>query len=394
MDGVGVWFADSRGAGAALIVTTMLGASSLVTRRWSTRARTAAMLLVLGLGVGGAVIRNILLERDPTFQGAGFRQQFYSTSLRMIQARPLSGVGVGQYAPMSVLFLTPQLAWSYGSENAHNYFLQIGGELGIPGLLFFVIWVGSALAIMVRSLDRAGDVRLLGAACGIVAFLMTCVTGHPLLISEVAFPFWIQFGLTLGLAESPLLNASIAAATGREGTTAPATAPDDAAARPRRAYARLLPPLTACAACFVVIAGVGAALAGPVQPPSSAAVDGFYGWETAEDGRRVRWTGRYASLFVPAEIKRVYLPIRVPVDRPTIVPMPVDVVVSGRRRGRVLAGRDWETLDLPLPDAAPPVRFKRIDLRVGHTWQPALYVAGSYDMRPVGIQVGECELVR
>jgi O-antigen ligase len=391
MDGVGLWFADSRSARAALVITTMLAAVWLVTRAWSVRTRASALVIVIAVAIAGAFIRNALLERDPTFHGAGFRQQFYSTSLRMIRARPLSGVGIGQYARMSPLFLTPQLAWSYGFENAHNYFLQIGGELGIPGFAFFTIWVVSAFAVMVRSLDRTGDARLLGAVCGVVAFLMTCVTGHPLLVSEVAFPFWIQFGLTLALAASPLLNASIAARVERESAMAPEPA---ASSSGRNAYARLLRPLTACAAGLVMAATVAGAVAGPVQPSASPAVDGFYGWETAEDGRRVRWTGRYGSLFVPADVKRVYVPIRVPVDRPTIVPMPVDIVIGGRRHGRVLAGTDWGTLDLPLPDAAPPARFKRIDLRVDRTWQPALYVAGSYDMRPVGIQVGECELVR
>ena len=396
MNGIGLWLADSRSAGAALMITAMLALVWLVTRNRSTRTRVAALAIVIAVGAAGSFIRARLLERDPLFHGAGFRQQFYATSLRMIQARPLSGVGIGQYARLSPLFLTPQLAWSYGFENAHNYFLQIGGELGIPGLAFFVIWIGSAIAIVARTLERAVDIRLLGASCGIVAFLMTCVTGHPLLVSEVAFPFWIQFGLMLGLAASPLLNASLAARIDceRTGAAGAAAFPRGAGAWSRSRYTRLLWPATACAACLVVAAGVASAVAGPVQPPASPAVDGFFGWETAEDGRKVRWTGRYGSLFVPAEIKRVYVPIRVPVDRPAIMPMPVDIVISGRRHGRVLAGSDWGTLDLWLPDVAPPLRFKRIDLRVDRTWQPALYVAGSYDMRPVGIQVGECELVR
>jgi O-antigen ligase len=396
MNGVGLWLADSRSARAALVITAMLALVWMVTRSWSVRRRVAAVVVVIAVGLSGSFIRARLLDRDPTFHGAGFRQQFYATSLRMIRARPLSGVGIGQYARSSSLFLTPQLAWSYGFENAHNDFLQIGGELGIPGLAFFLVWVGAALAIIARSLERAADFRLLGASCGIVAFLMTCVTGHPLLVSEVAFPFWIQFGLTLGLAMSPLLNASIAAQVDGESTIAPdqAACPRGARAWSRGAYTRLLRPVTGCAACVVVAADVASAVAGPVQPPASPAVDGFYGWETAEDGRKVRWTGRYGSLFVPADIKRVYVPIRVPVDRPPIMPMPVDIVISGRRQGRVLAGSDWGTLDLWLPDVAPPIRFNRIDLRADRTWQPALYVAGSYDMRPVGIQVGECELVR
>ena len=96
--------------------------------------------------LGGALVRARLLEADPTYRGGGFREQFFQTSLRMIGARPLFGVGVGQYYRTSPLFLSPQLAWTYGSENAHNYFLQIGGELGLVGLGLFVVWLGAAIA--------------------------------------------------------------------------------------------------------------------------------------------------------------------------------------------------------------------------------------------------------
>jgi O-antigen ligase len=397
INGVGLWYSESRSATAATVITGVLTYAWLVTAAWSVRARAITLAVVIVLGLTGSFVRARLLERDPDFRGGGFRQQFYVTSLRMIAARPLSGVGIGQYARASSLFLTPQLAWSYGSENAHNYFLQVGGELGIPGLAFFVIWIGTALAQAVRSLNRAADPRLLGATAGTCAFLATCTTGHPLLVNEVAFPFWIHFGLMLGLALSPLVDASIdATGLGDHRTRARGSMPSHANLRRWLTGVRTRPlwPATACMACFVVVVGIASAAAGPVQPPASQAIDGFYPWETAEEGRRVRWTGRYGSLFVPAEIARVYIPVRVPVDRPAIAPMPVDIVISGQRRGRVLVDSTWRTLDLWLPQAVPPVRFKRIDLRVERTWQPALYVAGSYDMRAVGIQVGECELVR
>jgi O-antigen ligase len=379
---VGLWYSQSRSATAAIVIAALAVLVWLVTRHWSARERVAALAIVIALGVGGSFIRARLLERDPEFRGGGFRPQFYATSLRMIAARPLSGVGVGQYARTSALFLSPQLAWSYGSENAHNYFLQIGGELGIPGLAFFAIWVGTGLAVMGRSLERAADPRLLGATAGVVALLMTCATGHPLLVSEVAFPFWIQFGLALGLAVSPLLNAA----------TATATAEDDERSTARRR--RLLATATACAAGFVLLAATLGAVARPMPAPASPAVDGLYPWEAGEDGRKVRWTGQYGSVFVPADTKRVYIPIRVPVDTPAIAPMPVDIVISGQRRGRVLVGRNWGTLDLWMPEVVPPSRFNRIDLRIERTWQPALNIAGSYDMRSVGVQIGECELVR
>ena len=133
---------------------------------------------------------------------------------------------------------------------------------------------------------------------------------------------------------------------------------------------------------------------GAVDPSASQAVDGFYGWETDEDGTPFRWTEDYASLFVPADVTLVYIPVRVPTDRPAIAPIEVEIKSAGIRQGRAMVDHSWSYLVVRLPDSSLPVRFKRVDLRMDRTWQPALYIAGSADMRRVGIQVGTCQLVR
>jgi O-antigen ligase len=48
---------------------------------------------------------------------------------------------------------------SYGSENAHNNFLQIGAELGLVGFGTFSVWIGAAVARSVRALLRAPATR-------------------------------------------------------------------------------------------------------------------------------------------------------------------------------------------------------------------------------------------
>jgi hypothetical protein len=69
-------------------------------------------------------------------------------------------------------------------------------------------------------------------------------------------------------------------------------------------------------------------------------------------------------------------------------------MIGGVDRGRTLAEGKWALVSVPLADAPPPARFKRIDLKVDRVWQPALYIAGSAEMRMVGVQVGEPRLVR
>jgi O-antigen ligase len=376
---IGLWFSESRSAIAAAAIAAALAAAWTLSRRRTTRTRLAALAVVVVLGLGLSIGRATLLERDPTFRGGGFRQQFNATSLRMIAARPLSGVGVGQYYQTSSMFLSPQVSWVYGFENAHNYFLQVAAELGVAGLMLFLIWIGAAFYLAARVLARTADRRLLGATAGALALLVTCFTGHPLLVYEVAFPFWIQFGLVLALAESSLINDATAAA--------PLSEP-----APVRADARWPPiwTVTAIAAVVLVAAAIVRSRRGPIEPPQSIYINGLYQWETSEDGRHYRWSEGYASLFVPAEVTRVWVDMRVPVDRRAITPMGVEVAVGGKYKQRTLVYNYWTLVivDLPEPTTA---KFKRIDLKVDRTWQPALYIAESADLRQVGVQVSECQ---
>ena len=375
---IGLWLSQSRSAMAALAIVFATALTWALSYRYPVRTRAATLLAVVVLALAAGAIRARLLERDPTYRGAGFREQFFATSLRMIAARPVFGVGEGQYYGSSSLFLSPQLAWTYGAENAHNAFLQIGGELGLVGLGLFAWWVGATVSRAAHALTRAQrDWRLLGCASGVMVFLGTCLTGHPLLVGEVAYPFWMLFGLTAGLASSALLSDTAVA--------------EDAHVDRQASWARLWP---AAAAGVILIATPMAAVRSAVAPPESQSVDGFYGWETLEDGTRFRWTNRYASVFVPGDVTRVEIPIRVPGDGRSVKPIGVEVMTGGVDRGRMMASATWGIVSLSLADAVPPSRFKRIDLKVDRVWQPALYIAGSADMRMVGVQVGEPRLVR
>jgi O-antigen ligase len=377
--GVGLWFSESRSAlGAAGAVITVAGTWA-ATSRLKASARAATLAAIVIALIGGLAVRARLLDTDPTYRGGGFREQFVQTSARMIAARPLFGVGEGQYYPSSPLFLPPQLAWTYGVENAHNFFLQVGGELGLVGLTLFGICLGAPLVRAARALASAPrDWRLLGISSGVVVFLITCLTGHPFLVSQVAYPFWMQLGLMAALAGSAVLN--------RTGLTA--------AGRADRGTPRASRIIAAAAAIVIAIGSPSVTARAELTPPASHAVDGMYPWETLEDGTRFRWTGQYASLFVPADVTRVEIPVRLPTDGRSLRPMGVEVMTGAVDRGRTMVDAKWAILSIPLAPVAPPARFKRIDLKIDRVWQPALYVAGSADMRLVGMQVGEPRLIR
>jgi O-antigen ligase len=371
---IGLWFSESRSAIGVAATAFALLAVWLVSIRLPRHWRAAVLFAALA----GATVIGASQARRIASDPLGFRREFNATSLRMMAAHPIFGVGVGQYYRTSTLFLTPRLAWIYGAENAHNNFFQVGAELGLAGLALFAAWLGIGLGRGVRALSiEPADLRLLGVWTGVVAFLATCLSGHPLLIDEVADPFWIQFGLLLGLAGSTVQNEHVA--------------PDPRL--PRAAQQWWVGAATAVGVCLSLAAWTSPS-ARDIGPPQSHAIDGFFGWETGTDGVRYRWTGRYASVFVPSDVTRVYIPVRMPAKVATLLPAEVDASIGGVVRSRTLVGDFWAIINLDLPRAEPPAPFTRVNLRIERTWQPALYIPSSSDFRVLGVQVGETRFFR
>ena len=123
-------------------------------------------------------------------QAVNIRWMFLQTTWRMLQAHPVFGVGVGQYARWSAEFSPPELAAFYVRENAHNNFAQVAGELGLAGLVAF-------LAVLVLALRTSGRPRPITrcATAGLAVFIVSWLGGHPLLVAEVAYPFWLMLGV-------------------------------------------------------------------------------------------------------------------------------------------------------------------------------------------------------
>jgi O-antigen ligase len=76
------------------------------------------------------------------------RIQIWKSSLAMIRDYPLRGVGIGTYGEYFEQYRFPTENWiarySKTTDLAHNEFLQVGAELGIPGFILaiaLVVWI-------------------------------------------------------------------------------------------------------------------------------------------------------------------------------------------------------------------------------------------------------------
>ena len=375
--GAAFWLAGSR---AALAAVVLAGAAVTVCRlraarpggRVPGRRRTAllagAALVLVALPI---VVVAAFPERGG-FAGAAtgmrFRTEFTATSLRMWATAPTFGVGAGRYHGLSDQFMGPWLAERYRRENAHNNFLQIAAELGavgIAGFVWLLVVAGRRVWSGLGNRPRP-DPLLLGTSVGVAAFLVTCLAGHPLLVPETAYPFWILAGVAVALAQ----------------TTRPAPL-----VRPRR-------HAVAAGACglFLLVTfplRIDAAAQTMMRDTARTGIDGIAGTYALEiepsGGRRFRWTGPRATFFAPAAAEQARIRLRALQAGPGRR-VAVDVAIDGRRVMRIpMLGPDWVEVAAPLAGTRSTRALARVDLLVDPPWKP--HERDNGDPRTLGVMI-------
>ncbi|MCX5902572.1 MAG: O-antigen ligase family protein, partial [Proteobacteria bacterium] len=197
------------------------------------------------------------------------RTFMWENAAAIIAAAPLFGNGIGTY----------RKAYSHSTfsigENAHNYFIQLFSDLGAAGMIIFAGIIFYVFYEMARSwgkIDPEAKLYCKGIAAGIAGFLVTCVTGHPLLLPAQQFMFWF---FVAG-----------AAAAWR-------TSAGDSELR-QNAKVRVVTAIV----LVLVIAGYG--YQGYGFKNSIGYEYGFYPYENM-DGGLFRWSGKEASVCVRAK---------------------------------------------------------------------------------------------
>jgi O-antigen ligase len=350
---VALWMTGTRTALIAGAVV-VIGASAYAVRRRRPGKRSwrwaiavlAACGVVSALLVFGFHIRTATLEATSATSGSlPVRVLMWQAALKTLAARPVFGVGIGQF-PDKVAAFHPDAALSaeFGliRFNAHNQFLEVAAELGVIGGVLFVGMFAAILWRAWKAFRTGRDPALGGAIAGVVAFLITCLAGQPLLYNVVAFPFWMVLGVLL--------------AAGDMSAEAPHARPTSASGR---LWSRVI-------AGFIIVL----ALSIPVRVWQgrdgvnfALAKYGFSEWKQPDYGRAYRLVHGDGTFFTYPQARSVKLPIR----RDVVAgrnPLEVHVSLDGQRVQTVtLADDEWQTLELPIPPD-PTRRFRRIDLAV------------------------------
>ncbi|MBA3869173.1 MAG: O-antigen ligase family protein [Anaerolineae bacterium] len=199
-----LYLGQSRSAIAGVLVILVPMIYFLVSRwRWRIVAWVIiGALIVLEL----MIVRNvftppgqpILAQRDEA--SVDGRVDIWKSALKIISDHPLTGVGMNMFREKVIrnlypvpTFLQPVL------PHAHNEFLQIATDLGLPGLLVFIIWYGVTFWSLLR-VYRLGEMHFkvlaIAIAGGLLAHIAFGMSDAVAIWDRLAFLLWWMFALS------------------------------------------------------------------------------------------------------------------------------------------------------------------------------------------------------
>jgi O-antigen ligase len=331
---IGLWITGSRVAIALGVIAAVAAIAAI--RRPAVRApgwRVAVAggaLLVIAAGVWLTTVYPS--ERYYTIaRSTDSRIVLFKAGVQMFEGAPIFGIGITRFYAMSAEVVGPGLvqAVGYARENAHNNFLQVLAELGIVGLGAMFWWLAAVVPNAWRTQVSQPDALRAALLVAIAACIGTWLTGHPLLVPEFAFVFWLYFGVLAGTTPPP--------ANSRVRWVAWILVAGVLVSVPLRARAHLN-------GIDREHRGIGVSLK----------------WQH-DDEQRYREAGASFALYLPATGRLVEVPIRRAPGAPD--PLLVDLRIGGRLVDTVpIGGAEWQRLLIPVPIG--PRRFELVDFAV------------------------------
>ena len=144
-------------------------------------------------------------EQDPSINT---RLLIWKTTFNMIKDKPLLGSGIGtfkmNYLDYQAVFLQKYpdyIKYSGKAAEAHNEYLQILAELGIPGFAVFLsilfVFYSLALKYLKEKHNNKDKIIVFGLLMGITSFLIHSLLSFPYHVPILGSTFFIFLGLTV-----------------------------------------------------------------------------------------------------------------------------------------------------------------------------------------------------
>ena len=308
-------------------------------------------------------------------------EKAWTIALRMMEAYPLTGTGVGSFIIESSNDAKAYKMNIGVPESTENLFLQLGSEMGVPGILLF-LWI--LFEILLRAVNtfrgapesRFARILIPASLAGLLAFLLNAQAHSYVGSYEIQYAFWFLAAMAFVVPGS----------RPRSGES------------PTSDHRHWL-----AIATLIVIAGGSLlwdsthalSLAERTRRFSLRQEFGLGLAEKTQDGMDFRWSGRSAGLTLKIENPTIVVPLLA--SHPDIRKRPVRVRIyittDLRTKPKLvkelrLAENRWEKVNLEVLAYAD--KQVLLIFETDRTWNP--YKAGvSPDPRNLGLAIGKID---
>lgn len=192
----------SRGAWLSLVAVTVVCG-----RLYNRKVLWVFLLVpVIALVCHDAVVERLVSIFNPTDTSSTLRLALWESTIAMILDNPLLGIGWGSYwmvYPDYDFFLNNPAA---RIVHAHNMYLHIAAEIGIPGLLVFlgIIYCHTKKAIDILGKTRNQQVAglMLGVIAAVVGLAVNGFTDYIMFNIQMSMLFWLLNAVIISVWQS------------------------------------------------------------------------------------------------------------------------------------------------------------------------------------------------
>ena len=189
----------TRCRGPVLALALALGIL-FIYKRWFI---TLGVSLLLGLTVLVTMVpRHVLIHRDAEGKEQSIVERFelWKRALDVIEAKPLTGTGINTYSVAHQRYDKEQ-NWRVRNYYAHNGYLQLAAEIGLPGIFCFLgflfMFFRRSLQAIRRARGSPEEYPMLGILTGLLAFLIYAAFDNNLQSPPSLMFFWFLAGVLM-----------------------------------------------------------------------------------------------------------------------------------------------------------------------------------------------------
>ena len=187
-----LFLTKSKGGFLSLFVAMVILAFSPLYRK--RKVFSILLLLVLLTSLFSFLLwKDILIlsrGRELLFGSADIRLSYWKAGLRMFKERPLLGFGTGCFGKVFTRFKEPGRE---ESQMAHNNYLQVASELGIVGILIFLLFWIYVVRFLLNNIQKERIISW-GILGSVMAFLFHSLMDFDFYIPGIVFNLFLFLG--------------------------------------------------------------------------------------------------------------------------------------------------------------------------------------------------------